>query len=113
MLLEDEIVQTVRAAIAALPEDQREVTRLHDLEGITYRNCEQRLNLAQGEARGISRRAHRHLWKNKKLRALTLDQETAYHRHKGVEAFHSSGSSVVEDIVLWRLAHKGALVSKC
>lgn len=103
LLLEDEIVLTVRAAVDDLPEDQRTVTRLHDLEGNSYVKCDQMLELNTGESRRISGRALRQLWKDKRLRALAIDQETSFYRHKSVTAFHSSMSSVVEDLVLHRL----------
>lgn len=105
LLLEDEIVLTVRAAVDDLPEDQRDVTQLHDLEGNTFAACDRIMNLNPGESRRINGRALRQLRKDKRLRALAIDQETSFIRHKGVSAFHSSGSSVVEDVVLWRLAH--------
>lgn len=106
LLLEGEIVLTVRAAVDDLPEDQRDVTRLHDLQGNSYVRCDELLELNTGESRRINGRALRQLRKDKRLRALALDQETSYHRHKGVEAFHSSMSSVVEDLVIWRMARE-------
>lgn len=106
LLQEDEIVRTVRAAVDDLPEDQRTVTRLHDLEGNPYTKCDELLALNTGESRRINGRALRQLRKDKRLRALALDQETAYHRFKGVNAFHSSMSSVVEDLVIWRMARE-------
>lgn len=106
LLLEDEIVKMVRAAVDDLPEDQRDVTRLHDLEGNPYTKCDELLALNTGESRRISGRALRQLRKDKRLRALALDQETTFIRYKGVSAFHSSGSSVVEDVALWRMARE-------
>lgn len=106
LLLEDEIVLTVRAAVDDLPEDQRAVTRLHDLQGNPYTKCDELLELNTGESRRINGRALRQLRKDKRLRALALDQETSFIRYKGVESFHSSMSSVVEDLVIWRMARE-------
>lgn len=108
LLLEDEVVRVVRAAVDDLPEDQRDVTRLHDLQGNSYVRCDELLELNTGESRRINGRALRQLRKDKRLRALALDQETTFIRYKGVTAFHSSGSSTVEDVVLWRLAYMSA-----
>lgn len=106
LLLEDEVVRVVRAAVDDLPEDQRAVTRLHDLQGNPYVKCDELLELNAGESRRINGRALRQLRKDKRLRALALDQETSFIRYKGVESFHSSMSSVVEDLVIWRMARE-------
>lgn len=103
LLLEDEIVKTVRAAVDDLPEDQRDVIRLHDLEGFTLKQCGERLNLPPGRpAQYVRRDAIKKLVKDKRLRSLALDPETRFYAHKGVQAFFSSGSSVVEDAVIRR-----------
>ena len=47
----------------------------------------------------------RDLRKNRRL--IALDRETRFHASKGVQAFLSSGSSVVEDLVEWRLRKLG------
>lgn len=47
----------------------------------------------------------RDLRKDKRIRLLALDQETRFHAHKGVQAFYTTGSSVVEDAVIWRDEH--------
>lgn len=104
LLLENEVVQTVREVVAALPEDQQRITRLHDLQGNSYAACDHMLDLEPGTARRINSRTLRQLAKNRKLRALVaIDQETIFYRYKGVYAFNSSGSSVVEDVVIWRM----------
>ena len=105
-MLQSETVRIVREAVDTLPEEQRDVIRLHDLEGNPYTKCDELLALNTGESRRISGRALRQLRKDKRLRALALDQETTFIRYKGVSAFHSSGSSVVEDVVLWRMARE-------
>ncbi len=102
-VLSDEIVCEVRAALDQLPEELRSVTQLHDLEGVPFAVCDEALGLRPGGAKAANARAFRLLSRNRRLHAL-LDTETRFHAHKGVKAFYSSGSSVVEDAVMWRLS---------
>ena len=102
-VLQAETVRIVREAVDDLPEDQRDVIRLHDLEGFTLKQCGERLNLPPGRpAKYVRRDAIKKLVKDKRLRSLALDPETRFYAHKGVQAFFSSGSSVVEDAVIRR-----------
>lgn len=54
----------------------------------------------------LRRSALNQLVRDKRIRQIhrerCLDRETRFHAHKGVKAFWSSRSSVVEDAVLWR-----------
>lgn len=97
-LLQDELSQTVRQAVRRLPEDQRRVAQLHGLQGRSFATCDRLLGLNPGKALTIGRKAYKTL--HGQLRSL--DEQTRFHAHKGVQAFHSSGSSVVEDAVIWR-----------
>ncbi len=54
-------VAEVRAAIDALPGDEREVVRLQHLEELTHSEVAQRLGVAVGTVKSRSFRAHRHL----------------------------------------------------
>lgn len=103
-----ETVEAVRAAVDALPEDEAAVIRAVDLQGLSRPAAARRMGITISEARKLQGRGLRTLRRNASLCALRdLDQETRFHAHKGVAAFHSSGSSVVEDLVEWRLRQEG------
>lgn len=103
-LLAREIVQTVRTSVNALPEDTAPVVRSVGLLGLSRAAAALKLGIPADEVRRMYNRGLRDLRKDRKLIELVdLDRETPFHAHKGVAAFHSSGSSVVEDLVEWRL----------
>lgn len=99
-----EIAETVRTAVDALSEDIAPVVRSVGLLGLSMPKAAQRMGMPQSMIRKLYGRGLRQLRKNPRLRALSdLDLETPFHAHKGVAAFHSSGSSIVEDLVERRL----------
>lgn len=104
-LLTDEIVQAVRAAVDGLPDDQREVVRLHGLEGNTLQQCDELRDTEPGTSKRLNGRAVRTLAKDVRLQNLVrdLDAETNFLRYKSVNSFFTTRSSAVEDVVLWRL----------
>lgn len=103
-----EIVETVRAAVNTLPEDIAFVMRSVGLLGLSRPDAARMMGITYDELRRLFNRGLRELRKDRSIRALgDLDQETSFHARKGVAAFHSSGSSVVEDLVEWRLRKQG------
>lgn len=99
-----ELVETVRAAVDALPEDIAPVVRSVGLLELPVPKAARRMGMPESMIRKLYGRGLRQLRKSPSLRALSdLDLETPFHAHKGVTAFLSSGSSVVEDIVERRL----------
>lgn len=103
-----EIVEAVHAAVDALPEDIASAVRSVALQGLSRADAAGGMGISCDELRRRCGRGLRELRKDRSLRALNdLDQETRFHARKGVTAFHSSGSSVVEDIVEWRLKKSG------
>lgn len=103
-----EIVETVRAAVDALPEDAAAVIRAVELRGLSRAEAARRMDAPESTIRRLHGQGLRALRRNRHIRALgDLDQETRFHAHKGVAAFHSSGSSVVEDLVEWRMRMEG------
>lgn len=101
-ILSREIVGTVRAAVNALPEDRAAAVRSVELQGNSRAKTAAMLGITPEAVRGLIAKGIRDLQRDKRIRALALDQETRFHAHKGVQAFYSSGSSVVEDAVIWR-----------
>jgi len=54
-------VWEVRSAVAALPEDEREVVRLQHFEGLTHAAIAERLGVPAGTVKSRSHRAHKRL----------------------------------------------------
>lgn len=88
-----ELQEDVHAAIDRLPPAQAEIVRLHDLQGVPLHKI----------GTTYTRQAHKiamdHLRKDYHLRAYV----PYFTRHKGLTAFKSSFSSVVEDAVIERI----------
>ena len=102
-LLRTEVVREVRAAVEALPEDIRETVRRVRLNGETCHGVAMEQGKTPGQVSALCRKAERQLYRNKRLRALAdIDERTHYYAHKGVTAFQSDHTSVVEAAVLWR-----------
>lgn len=104
-ILSREIVDTVRAAVDALPEDCAAVVRSVELEGRSHAKTAAAMGITPDAVRRFLAKGIRDLRKDKHIRALALDQETRFHARKSVAAFNTSGSSVVEDAVIWREEH--------
>jgi RNA polymerase sigma-70 factor (ECF subfamily) len=56
-----ETVWSVRAAIDALGDEEREIVRLHHLEGLTHRQIAEHLDVPVGTVKSRAHRAHRRL----------------------------------------------------
>ena len=102
-LLIREIVETVRAAVDALPEDIAPVIRAVELQGLTRAETARRMGVPQSTVRKLHGHGLRDLRRNRSIRALSdLDQETRFHAHKGVSSFQRDWTSTVEEAVIWR-----------
>ncbi len=88
-----ELQEDVRAAIDRLPPAQAEIVRLHDLQGVPLHK------IGTTYTRQAHKIAMNHLRKDYHLRAYA----PYYTRHKGLSAFKTSFSSVVEDAVIQRI----------
>jgi hypothetical protein len=99
---QEELRTAVRAAVGRMKHDAaRRTIEAYYFEG---ENTEQQASVAGVTPAEISNRLHRgyrELYHDPELRQWAVDYEyTNIYRHKGVRAFKSSFSSVVEDIVL-------------
>ena len=103
-LLRDEIVRTVRESVDALKEG-REIVQRTRLGGETLGQTAHDMGLAYRQAAALRRRAEKALRRDRRLRAL-VDEQTRFHAHKGVKAFLSDHTSVVEAAVIWREDHR-------
>jgi RNA polymerase sigma factor (sigma-70 family) len=103
----DELQSAVRAAVGRMKHKAaRSAIESYYFEGVTESQ--------QAEAEGVSRalidsrlsRGYRELYNDPELHRWAVDYEyTNLYRHKGVQAFNTSFSSVVEDIVLQAEEH--------
>ncbi len=105
--LSGDLIRIVRGEVDALPTDQRDVVRLVDLEGLSLLVAAERLGLSVAEVRALRGKARRALRYSRQLRAL--EDSTRFHQHKGVRAFNSDFTSVVEEAVIWREERRATL----
>ena len=103
-LLREDVVQAIRAAIDALPdEQQRGAFRMHRLKGITRKETAAAMGISESRVYLLCEKAERGLRRDERLRALAeIELLTPYHAHKGLTAFRSDFTSVVEAAVIWR-----------
>ena len=98
-----ETCRAVRAAVERLPASERAVIEGHELDELGYdalasKTGETAQALKQNERRGMY-----HLRQDMALRAYWLDLQTNFYARKGIRAFNTSWSSVVEDAALRRI----------
>lgn len=105
--LSGDLIRIVRGEVDALPDAQRDVVKLIDLEGRSVLVASEQLGLDVAQVRALRAKAHRTLRHSWRLRAL--DDETRFYQHKGLKAFNSDFTSVVEGAVLWREERRAAL----
>lgn len=108
-LLDD--ARIVREAVAALdsPEMQRSIVE-YFFKNKTFKQIADEQGETVNTIRNLCNKGLRRLRQARSIRQLSdtwIDRETRFHAHKGVTAFYSSGSSVVEDAVLWREELRG------
>ncbi len=100
-----DVRREVRQAVAALPDQQAYVIRENYFTGRTLQQIADGEGLSIARVQAIKTRAFRDLRRNQRLRLYMPD----YYRHKGVTAFFSSRTSVVEDAVLRIEEHRAIL----
>ena len=108
-----ELVQAVRAAVDRLPEEQRSLVRLCDLQGRSLDDAARACGTSFVSARNTRRRAQKALFLDKSLRAMTmervLDKTTDWHRHVGVANYRSTWISSTEALVFQREERRNRL----
>ena len=101
-----DVVQAVRTAVDRLPEEQRLLVRLCDLQGRSLGDAAQACGTSFTLAQNTRKRAQKALFFDKNLRALTteyeLDKTTNWHRHIGTENYRSTWVSSTEALVFER-----------
>ena len=102
-----DLIRIVRGEVETLPNVQRDVVKLIDLVGLSVLVASEQLGLDVAQVRALRAKAHRTLRHSWRIR--TLDDETRFYQHKGVKAFNSDFTSVVEGVVLWRESRRAAL----
>ena len=104
-----ELVQGVQSTVATLPETQRTLVQLHDLQGKSLSAIGRSCGLTTSATYQTYRKAIRNLHHNPRLRALAkahhLDQITNWYRHVGIEQYRSTWMSSTEAIAFWREKH--------
>lgn len=103
--------RVVREAVAALdsPEMQRSIVE-YFFKSKTFKQIADEQGETVNTIRNLCNKGLRRLRQARSIRQLSdtwIDRETRFHAHKGVTAFWSSGSSVVEDAVMWREELRG------
>ena len=103
-IISGELRAAVHKAVDAIPnENARQAVRFVYLEGNSHAQAAQRLGMKPEAIGSYLSRGKQEMRRNGKLkREIGLDEETRFHAHKGVAAFISTGTSIVEDLVLWR-----------
>lgn len=103
-IITEDISAAVHNAVDAIQNaTTREAIRFVYLEGNSHAQAARRLGIKPETVGGHLNRGRQAMRRNGRLkREIGLDEETRFHAHKGVSAFISTGSSVVEDAVLWR-----------
>lgn len=87
-------------ALDSLPDDIAVTIRLHDLDGLPLQEAADRQGIHRNTAQQRRRTGFNRLRKRQDLRNWYIPN---YHRHKGLAAFRSTWSSVVEDEVIRKL----------
>ncbi len=111
-----EVVQVVRAAVDRLPEEQRVLIRLCDLQRHPLREVARVCELPINMAKNTRKRGQNTLFFDKNLRALTaeykLDKTTNWHHHVGVANYRSTWVSSTEALVFEREERRRMLMEK-
>ena len=101
-----EVVQAVRVAVDRLPEEQRLLVCLCDLERRPLRDVARVCGLPLNMAKNTRKKGQNALFFDRNLRALTteekLDKTTNWHQHVGVANYRSTWVSSTEALVFWR-----------
>lgn len=95
-----ELRADIDAALHRLPENIRELIRLHDLRGLTMAEAANLQGCTVIAARNRRREGLRRMRKDRHIRDYNRGIRL---RYKGFRAFQSDWTSVVEEEVIWRL----------
>ena len=105
-LIADDLRRDIRQAVEELPQEQGTVIRQRYFQGDTFVTISKRLGVSGSRVGAIHGEALRRMRRNRRLR----EYDPGYYRHKGVTAFHSSFSSVVEDAVISKIERQERLI---
>lgn len=100
-----DVRQEVRRAVDALPDPQAHIVRENYFTGRTLQQIADGVGLSVARVQAIKTQAFRGLRKDRRLWQYMPD----YYRHKGITAFNTSFSSVVEDAVIRIEEHRAIL----
>lgn len=95
----DDMCREVRQAVEQLPHDQGEMIRQSYFDGCTRVQVGEAMGIRVDQVNSLHRKGLMALRRNHRIQAY----DPGYYRHKGVTAFNSSFTSVVEDAVLSKL----------
>lgn len=103
-IIASETRKAIEQALEAVKSEKaRLALRFVYLEGNSYAQAAQRIGVNPNSLGALLSNGRVSMHRNAKLRkSLNLDAETRFIAHKGLQAFRNSGSSVVEDAVIWR-----------
>lgn len=87
----------INAALDALPEQERQLAQ-YMRQGLSWKEAAHRMGYSPQRISQLRKSMRKHLAQMPSVcELLTIEANTRYYRHKGVTAFHSSGTSIVED----------------
>ncbi len=104
----------VHDVIEELPEREREALKLHYFYRMTYAQVGRQLHVSGNYARELICKGVKRLQSpqiKRKFLDDTLDSVTAFHRHRGIQAFNNTWTSATEKAVLDRERYKERLES--
>lgn len=94
--------QQIQAAFDALPEQERELAE-YMRQGLSCAAAGRRMALTPYRTQALRASLQKHLRKSPAVcEYLGLDRAINYYQHKGIQRFYTTGSSIVEDIVMLR-----------
>lgn len=99
-LCNQQLRELINDALDSLPDEISVTIRLHDLEGLSLQETADRQGIPINTANTKRKTGFYHMRRRQDLRSWYVPN---YHRYKGLAAFQSSWSSVVEDEVIRKL----------
>lgn len=98
----------VQEAVGRLRNEQeRTVVQMCYLDGKGQMEAAQALQVARSRVGQIFNRARRNLARDKRLRALWLEENTPFWARVGIQSFNTTWTSATEKAALWRLERSG------
>lgn len=106
-----EIVEQIRQRISAIEHNlQRQTMQLTVIDGLTQKEIAEKLGVSASYIGQLFREGRKKLSEDPYIRELArIEDETPYHRNKGVKAFRSDLTSVTEYAAIWRIEQKEKL----